>query len=157
MKSVPPVRIELRHSTCCTCMVGILTIATIAVVMSWPGETWLRVAVAAGCAFTAVRESRAMRRVDSTVLQVGVDRRIRVTDAQGRTTDGMILDASYVSTIFTAIVWRPDGIQRASVLAIWPDSVGRDEHRRMRIWLRLGRTQAPASKLTAPSKLGGGS
>jgi hypothetical protein len=43
------------------------------------------------------------------LLHVGIDRRVAVTDRTGRSREGAILDASYVGSSLTTLVWRADG------------------------------------------------
>ena len=73
---------------------------------------------------------------------VGVDRRIAVIDHAGRSLAGPILDDSYVGARVTTIVWRADEDRwwrPARTLLILPDSLPRDEFRRLRVVLRYGR------------------
>jgi hypothetical protein len=76
------------------------------------------------------------------LLHVGIDRRITVTDLDGRSRAGVILDDSYVGVWLTTIVWRRDGMpwwRPARTMLVLPDTLGRDEFRRLRVVLRYGR------------------
>jgi len=79
------------------------------------------------------------------LLHVGIDRRITVTDRDGRSRAGVILDDSYVGAWLTTIVWRRDGMpwwRPARTMLVLPDTLGRDEFRRLRVVLRYGRPAA---------------
>jgi hypothetical protein len=74
-------------------------------------------------------------------LEVGVDRRIAVTDRAGHSRAGSILEDSYVGARLTTIVWRADGEpwwRPAHAILILPDTLRRDEFRRLRVVLRYG-------------------
>ena len=76
------------------------------------------------------------------LLHVGIDRRIAVTDRTGRSNAGAILDDSYVGPTLTTLVWRADRDpwwRSARAILILPDSLPRDEFRRLRVVLRYGR------------------
>jgi hypothetical protein len=81
------------------------------------------------------------------LLDVGVDRRIAVTDRTGRSRAGSIHDDSYVGACLTTIVWSADGEPwwlPAHTIVVLPDSLPRDEFRRLRVFLRYGRPEAEA-------------
>jgi hypothetical protein len=81
-------------------------------------------------------------------MLVGTDRRVTVTTRDGRTTDGAILDATYVGAFWTGMVWRPDGApwwRPARAFLLLPDSLSADDLRQLRIRLRYGRPQPPSS------------
>lgn len=80
-------------------------------------------------------------------IDVGVDRRIAVTDRTGRSRAGSIHDDSYVGARLTTIVWRADDEpwwRPARTIVVLPDSLPRDEFRRLRVVLRYGRPVAGA-------------
>ena len=79
------------------------------------------------------------------LLHVGIDRRITVTDCDGRSRTGVILDDSYVGAWLTTVVWRWDGMpwwRPAHAIVVLPDTLPRDEFRRLRVVLRYGRPVA---------------
>ena len=78
----------------------------------------------------------------AAILHVGIDRRIAVTDRDGRTRAGVILDDSYVGSALTTIVWRGDDDRwwrPARAMLVVPDSLPPDDFRRLRVVLRYGR------------------
>jgi len=80
------------------------------------------------------------------LLHVGIDRRITVTDRDGRSRDGSILDDSYVGARLTTIVWRADGEpwwRPARAILVLPDTLPADDFRQLRVALRYGRAPAP--------------
>jgi hypothetical protein len=79
------------------------------------------------------------------ILHVGIDRRITVTDRDGRSRSGAILDDSYVGARLTTIVWRADGRpwwRPACAVLVLPDTLPADDFRRLRVALRYGRPPA---------------
>ena len=76
------------------------------------------------------------------LLHVGIDRRITVTDCNGRSRAGAILDDSYVGAWLTTIVWRWDESPwwyPATTIVVLPDMLAPDSFRRLRVVLRYGR------------------
>jgi hypothetical protein len=103
-------------------------------------------AAAASALATLVASARGVRacagRRVPALVHVGLDRRLTVTTRDGRSRDGSILDASYVGACLTTIVWRSDGAPwyvPARALLILPDTLPRDDFRRLRVVLRYGR------------------
>ncbi|MEO8304342.1 MAG: hypothetical protein ABI724_09490 [Betaproteobacteria bacterium] len=85
---------------------------------------------------------RCVGRGVPALLHVGIDRRLTVTDRSGRSCSGSILDDSYVGAAVTTIVWRADDDRwwrPARAMLILPDSLPRDDFRRLRVVLRYGR------------------
>jgi len=83
------------------------------------------------------------------LLHVGIDRRVTVTDRTGRSRDGTILDASYVGSAVTTLVWRADGDRwwrPARTMLFLRDSLPPDEFRRLRVLLRYGRPPGEAAE-----------
>jgi hypothetical protein len=81
------------------------------------------------------------------LLHVGIDRRLTVTGRDGRSRDGVVRDDSYVGALVTVIVWRPDGArwwQPSESILMLPDTLPGDDFRRLRVFLRYGRTVSDA-------------
>ena len=79
------------------------------------------------------------------LIHVGHDRRITVTDYEGRSHAGSILDDTFVGAWLTTIVWRRDGLpwwRPASAIVVLPDMLPGEEMRRLRVALRYGRPAA---------------
>jgi hypothetical protein len=77
------------------------------------------------------------------LMHVGNDRRMTLTDYEGRSHAGTILDDTFVGAWLTTIVWRRDGVRwwrPASAIVILPDMLSAEEFRRLRVALRYGRT-----------------
>ena len=77
-----------------------------------------------------------------SLLHVDIDRRIMVTDRAGRSRAGSILDDSYVGACVTTIIWCADGDpwwHPARSILVLPDTLPRDQFRRLRVALRYGR------------------
>ena len=104
--------------------------------------------VAGAAAVLAVLASglwRCTGRGVAAILHVGIDRRITVTDRDGRSCSGAILDDSYVGARLTTILWRPDGQpwwRPARAVLVLPDTLPPDDFRQLRVALRYGRPRA---------------
>ena len=86
--------------------------------------------------------SRSAGRGVPSLIQLGVDRRITVTDRSGHSSAGTIRDDSYVGAWLTTIVWCADGERwwhPAHTILVLPDTLSREEFRRLRVVLRYGR------------------
>ena len=82
------------------------------------------------------------------LMHVGNDRRMTVTDCEGRSHSGRILDDSFVGAWLTTIVWRRDGQpwwHAATAVVVLPDMLPADDLRRLRVALRYG---SPATRGT---------
>ena len=143
MKLPPRLRLEPRPSRI-ACILLVIACAMTAILL---GMLPLPVAGTAVCAIAIVTVLAAgLRRCTGSgvpaLLHVGIERRITVTDRGGHSHEGSILDDSYVGTWLTTIVWRADGRpwwHPARTILVLPDTLGRDEFRRLRVVLRYGR------------------
>jgi hypothetical protein len=80
------------------------------------------------------------------LIHVGNDRRITVTNCDGHSHVGTILDDTFVGAWLTTIVWRRDALpwwRPAAAIVVLSDMLSREEFRRLRVALRYGR---PASR-----------
>ena len=107
-----------------------------------PGEPWLRgacVLIAGACGIRALRcltasdDKGAIAAVD-----LAADRRAVLIDRSGRRVEATVLAESYVGSLLTMLVLRPEGARRSRALAIWPDTMAAGEFRRLRVMLRHG-------------------
>ena len=148
MKLPPRLRLEPRPSR-----IGcILLAAACAMTSILLGLLPLPVAaVFAGAIAILTVLGRGLRRCTGrgvpAALQIGVDRRITVTDREGHSCAGSILDDSYAGPWLTTIIWCADSEpwwRPARTILVLPDTLSRDEFRRLRVVLRYGRTAAAA-------------
>src|SRR5438309_1975484 len=100
-------------------------------------------AVIASACVVALRNT--VGRASPVTLQIGLDRRIRVTTRNGRDREGEVLADSYVGSRLTTIVWRPDGAWVGRTILILPDALPADYFRQLRVVLRYGRVSAPVA------------
>jgi hypothetical protein len=125
-------------SALCAISFGLLA----ALPLEW--TVWLPCAVAVVAVF--VRGLwRCTGRGVPALIHVGHDRRITVTDYEGRSHAGSILDDTFVGAWLTTIVWRSDGLpwwRPASAIVVLPDMLPGEEMRRLRVALRYGRPAA---------------
>jgi hypothetical protein len=146
MKPPPRLRLEPRPSRigCAAIMAACTMTSILLALLPLP-----MVAMFAGAAIIlAVLVSglwRCTGRGVPALLHVGIDRRITVTDREGRSRAGVILDDSYVGAWLTTIVWRRDAMpwwRPARAIVVLPDTLPEDEFRRLRVVLRYGRPAA---------------
>lgn len=143
MRSHPRLRLEPRPSriACAAIIAGCSATAALVAVLRLPLMATL------GCAaiVIAVLVSSLWRCTGCGVpalLHVGIDRRVAVTDRTGRSREGAILDASYVGSSLTTLVWRADGDRwwrPARTILFLGDSLPPNDFRRLRVVLRYGR------------------
>lgn len=142
VKSTPVLRVTLQPSRIGAALLAVATIATAAMLALLPGEIWLRAAavvMTGACGIGALRHATSigMRRTIAAI-ELGADRRAIMTDRSGNRTQGIVSAESYVGSLVTTLVLRPDGARRSGALAIWPDTMPADEFRRLRVLLRHG-------------------
>ncbi len=142
MKSTPVLRVTPESSRIAAAAIGAATVATAALLALMTGEVWLRGVAIIGtgaCGIHALRYAAAIGIGGSiTTIELAADRRAIMTDRSGRRIEGVIQPESYVGALLTTLVLRPDGARRSRALAIWPDMMGVDEFRRLRVLLRHG-------------------
>jgi toxin CptA len=109
-------------------------------------------AVVAGVAAIIAAGARGLWRCSGSgvpaLLHVGIDRRLTVTGRDGRSCAGAIVDDSYVGAMLTTIVWRADRQpwwRPAHTILVLPDTLAEDDFRKLRVFLRYGRSAAEAT------------
>ena len=149
MKPLPRLRLEPRPSRI-GCAIVVTASAITSTLLAWlplpivamvPGLAAVLVVLVSGL-------WRCTGRGVPALLHVGIDRRIAVTDCDGRSREGVILDDSYVGPCLTTIIWRWDGMpwwRPARAIVVLPDTLAADEFRRLRVALRYGRPVTGAS------------
>jgi hypothetical protein len=111
----------------------------------------LPVVLACGAAILAVLVGglwRCTGRGVPALMHIGNDRRMTVTDYEGRSHAGTILDDTFVGAWLTTIVWRRDGLpwwRPAPAIVVLPDMLSREDSRRLRVALRYGRPPSLAA------------
>ena len=136
-------RLEPRPSRIACAFIAIGCAAVAILVVALPLSPWFCALALAAVVAVAVRGFwRCTGRGVPALLHVGRDRRITATGRDGRSSDGSILDDSYVGARVTTIVWRPDRAtwwSPASTILLLPDMLPADDFRRLRVVLRYGR------------------
>jgi|SRR6185369_13239457 membrane-bound toxin of toxin-antitoxin system len=151
MKSTPRLRLEPRPSHIACGAIVVLCVSSAVVIAVMRGSLAVT-AVSSAVVFVVLVSAlwRCRGRGVPALLHVGIDRRITVTDRNGRSESGAILDDSYVGSVLTTIVWQADGDpwwRVARSVLILPDTLPPDEFRRLRVVLRYGR--APTEAVTS--------
>ena len=149
----------LRRSRGCDAFVVAGAVVTIALLFAVSLPSWARWAGVAWCCGAAAWAWKSSGRYAGSLIQLGTDRRISVTDVAGRTRCGHVLDATYVTGWFTAVIWCEDGRRIAHTIAVLPDAMDAEERRRLRVYLRYGREPAsgepPESEVALPGGISG--
>ncbi len=142
MKRPPRLSVQPSPSRIACAFVAVCCVATAVLVVLLPMPWWAKAAgllVVVGVGARAYRQCAA--RGLPALVQVGDDRRLTVTWRTGTSSDGVVLDDTYVGAWLTCVVWRPDGMpwwQPARTLLLLPDTLPTDEFRRLRVLLRYG-------------------
>ena len=143
MDALPRLRLEPRPSRLAAVGFTLAAIVTTGVVLALPLGVAGRLAALAAAVVAIDARLRALHRGVPALIHLGLDRRIAVTRRDGRTVEGRVLPASYVGARVVSLVWRPDGWpwwRPAPALLLLPDMLGADDHRRLRVVLRYGRS-----------------
>lgn len=145
MRTSPRVRIEPQPSRFLRLALPMAAAATALLVAMLPLHP---VGVVAALAVVAALLTRALRatcgRGLPALVHVGIDHRITVTGADGRSRDGVVHAASFVDHRVTSVVWVPDGTPRLIAcffpesFVLVPDMLVADDFRRLRTVLRHG-------------------
>jgi len=143
MKTLPRLRLEPRPTRLGFALVVVACAATSVLVLVLPLPSWASISCAGAIASVlAVRAWRCLGRGMPALLHIGIDRRITVTDRDGRTRSGAVLDDSYVGAWLTTIVWCDDDDpwwRPARAILVLPDTLPCDAFRQLRTRLRYGR------------------
>lgn len=143
MKPPPRLRLEPRASRLGGAAV-ITTCSSTSILLLLLPLPWVAIGIGTAIAIAVLVAGlrRCAGRGVAALLHVGIDGRITVTDRAGGSLTGSILDDSYVGTFLTTIVWCADGDRwwrPARAVLILPDSLPREDFRRLRVVLRYGR------------------
>ncbi len=142
MKSPPRLRVEVHPSRTAAVAVACATIATALLAFETLDKA---VTCAVVVSIIGAVGLRAVWRLSRSplVLDVGADHRVSVTTRDGRTQDTTIHADTSVGAWLTAIVWVPDGArwyEPARSLLIVADMLPAEDFRRLRVYLRYGRS-----------------
>jgi toxin CptA len=107
--------------------------------VSLPIKALVSLLVVASLVFHVRRDAMLRARNSVTGVLLKDDGSVEVTFADGTTAVGMRMRGSFVHPWFTSIVWRPDGARLSRIIAVWADSLPRDQFRELRVWLRWRR------------------
>ena len=139
MKTIPRLRLAPTHSLWVVAGCAVMGMASAGLMWMLPMPGWMMTYVLGCCvAMTSVAIHSALHRVPS-LLVLGADRRVAVTDPTGVAREGDVRDATYVGGWVVALVWRADGARWSSAWLIPPGVLTADERRQMRVLLRYGR------------------
>jgi hypothetical protein len=154
MRLPPAVHVELHPSRVAGAAIGALALVTLAVLFALPLPAWQQsagtVAVAgwAWLAFGRVALRRGVRTV--TALTLAHNRMVIASLGDGTRVAGHVRGATFVGSLVTSIVWRPDGARWSRAVLVLPDMLPAEDFRRLRVLLRYARSDVaqgdPASQ-----------
>lgn len=135
-------------------LLGLMAVATAAVVVALPLPPWLQSGLIVVLALWTAEVFRrvALRRGAQAVTEVrlSTNRLIAVRRAGQALVAGHVRTTSHVGARLTTIVWRPDGARWSRTLLLLPDMLPPEDFRRLRVLLRYARSDdvqgAPASQ-----------
>ncbi|MFO1414318.1 MAG: protein YgfX [Burkholderiales bacterium] len=153
MRTPPAVHVRLGPSRLAGIGIGALAIATLAVVLALPVAAWQQSAATVALAVWAWTAFRgvALRQGTGVVraLTLAHDRMLIVCRGDGALVAGHVRSATYVGSLLTSIVWRPDDARWSRAVLVLPDMLPAEDFRRLRVLLRYSRSDvidgAPAS------------
>jgi hypothetical protein len=145
MRAVPRLRVELRPSRLARCVIASASVATSVLLLALPLPPAVLAITLALIGLWTIREiERCAGRGVPALLHVGVDHRLTVTDARGRSRDGSVLPGTFVTASAICLRWRPDGASRwarlggGRTLLLVADMAAPDVLRELRVRLRYG-------------------
>jgi len=146
MPSPPAVHVALGPSPLAGAAIGVLALATLAVVFALPLPAWQQsaITVAVACwalaAFRCVALRRSTRAV--TALTLAHDRLLIVRTGDGALVAGHVRATTYVGALVTSVVWRADDSRWSRAVLVLPDMLPPEDFRRLRVLLRYSRSEA---------------
>lgn len=153
MRMPPSVHVILAPSRIAGAGIGLLAVATVALILAMPLPTVLQMALIAAVVAWAGWSFRidALHRGRFAVseLRLAPDLILVACMGDGRLVAGHVRSATYVGAWVTTIVWRPDGRRWSWTVLVLPDMMPAEDFRRLRVMLRYARSgdvqEAPAS------------
>lgn len=153
MRTPPAVHVAFGPSRLAGAGIGALALVTLAVLFALPLPAWQQSAVTvavAGWAWMAFRVHALRRGAWAvTALTLAHDRMVIVCRGDGTLVAGHVRSATYVGSLLTSVVWRPDNAHWSRAVLVLPDMLPAEDFRRLRILLRYARNDvaegAPAS------------
>ncbi len=108
MRTDPRLRIELYPSRTLRRAILAAAVATLALLLALPLAALVKAASAWLVVLIAIRElERCGARGVPALLHVGIDHRLTVTDARGRSHDGEVRPGTFVAATCICLRWRP--------------------------------------------------
>ena len=152
MRLPPATRAVLRPSRWALASITLAALATCLVIAVLPFNEWLLALSILGVSIWATDRGYVIGlgrgpRATHEITLTG-DRIIVVRTGDGELVAGHVRDASYVGSIVTTIVWRPDGARWSRSIWLLPDMLDAEAYRRLRVMLRYARSgeeQAPSA------------
>lgn len=92
----------------------------------------------ASAAYTVSHHALRRSRRAITVLSFIDSEQVRLGQRNGNWQTGRVLGSSTVGTVLTVLNIALDGQRRNDHVVLLPDSLGFDDYRRLRVWLRWG-------------------
>jgi hypothetical protein len=154
MRMPPSVHVVLAPSRIAGAGIGILAVATIALIFVLPLQPVPQMAAVAAlvawAAWSFHVDALHRGRFAVTEVRLAPDLILVACMGDGRLVAGHVRAATYVGAWVTTIVWRPDGWRWSRAILVLPDMLPTEDFRRLRVMLRYARSgdaqEAPASQ-----------
>ena len=154
MRMPPSVHVVLAPSRVAGTGIGILAVATVALIIVLPLQPLLQMvlvaAIVAGAGWSFHVDALHRGRFAVTEVRLAPDLILVACMGDGHLVAGHVRAATHVGAWVTTIVWRPDGMHWSRAILVLPDMLPAEDFRRLRVMLRYARSgetqEAPASQ-----------
>ncbi|MEO8345375.1 MAG: protein YgfX [Betaproteobacteria bacterium] len=154
MRIPPSVHVVLSPSRMGGAGIGVLAVATLALIVAlplhWPLQLTAVICVASSAAWSFHVNALHHGRFALAELRLAPDLILVACMGDGRLVAGHVRASTYVGSWFTSIVWRPDGRRWSRTILILPDMLPPEDFRRLRVMLCYARSaevqEVPASQ-----------
>ena len=154
MRIPPSVHVILSPSRMAGAGIGVLAVATLTLIVAlplgWPLQVVAVMGVVVWAAWSFHIDALHHGRFAVTELRLAPDLILVACMGDGQLVAGHVRAATYVGSLLTTIVWRPDARRWSRTILILPDMLSADDYRRLRVMLRYARSaevqEAPASQ-----------
>jgi hypothetical protein len=144
MRWPPPVRVSPAPSIGAALLVGLLALATCAIVFTLPIDAPIAGLLAVAIGVWAIDRIHvvALRHGPRAVRQFELrgDLTVVIVTGDGTACAGRVHRDSYVGARLSTIVWQQYGRRRRRAILLLPDMLLPDDFRRLRVLLRYGRS-----------------
>ena len=132
--------VRIKPSRCLAVLLAAAHLAASALLWPLALALWLKAAIAAALivslAFHLRRYALLAASASIVGIEIGEDGHCALQTRGGAQLEARLLGSSFVMPYLTVLNFKPAGSRIARHMTILPDSLGADEFRRLRVWLR---------------------